>query len=88
MKNRRINSLVLLLAALFFSARAARSYIVETTVPAAAACPAPNQWNPSPSAPLQLQWSTSLVYPPVIITTAASSQAASNDRLEAAARLD
>jgi hypothetical protein len=72
MKNRRPYLLILLVAMLFFSAHAARSYIIETTVPAADACPASNRWNPSPSAPLQLQWSTSLVYPPVVITSAAN----------------
>ena len=53
------------------AAQSARSYIVETTIPAAGGCPAPNTWNASPAAPLQLQFSTSLVYPPVIITSAA-----------------
>ncbi len=53
-------------------ARSARSYIVETTVPATAGCPASDRWNVSSSTPLQLQWSTSLPYPPVVITTAAN----------------
>jgi hypothetical protein len=53
-------------------ARSARSYIVETTLPAAAGCPASDRWNASSAAPLQLQWSTSLPYPPVIVTAAAN----------------
>lgn len=53
-------------------ARSAQSYIIETTIPESAACPAFDRWNASSAAPLQLQWSTSLPYPPVVITTAAN----------------
>ena len=53
-------------------ARSAQSYIIETTIPESAGCPAPDRWNASSAAPLQLQWSTSLPYPPVVITAAAN----------------
>jgi hypothetical protein len=53
-------------------AKSAHSYIIEATLPATAGCPASDRWNASSSAPLQLQWSTSLPYPPVVITTAAN----------------
>lgn len=56
----------------FVAAESARSYIVESTIPEAAGCPAPNLQNPSATAPLQLEWSTSLAYPPIVITSAAN----------------
>jgi len=37
-----------------------RGYVIETTVPAAAGCPAANRWNVESGAALQLQWSTSI----------------------------
>jgi len=48
----------------------ARSYVVETTVPQAAACPAPDRFNLSSSTPTQLQWSTSLASDSEILTVA------------------
>jgi hypothetical protein len=70
MRQRLIIALMCTAIAAFAATQPARSYIVETTIPLAAGCPAPNRWNPSAAAPLQLQWSTSLPYPPVVITTA------------------
>src|SRR5271170_6432311 len=49
---------------------AARSYVVETTVPAAQNCPAPDAWNLSGASPTQLQWSTSLASAQQILTVA------------------
>jgi hypothetical protein len=54
----------------------ARSYVVETTVPAAQACPAPDQWNLSSASPTQLQWSTSLASAQQILTVAPLGSAA------------
>ena len=48
----------------------ARSYVVETTVPAAQACPSPDHWNLSSASPTQLQWSTSLASEQQILTIA------------------
>ena len=72
MKRRRSCLAILMGVLAVAGSKSARSYIVETTVPATAGCPAPDRWNASSSAPLQLQWSTSLAYPPVVITTAAN----------------
>jgi len=49
---------------------AARGYVVETTVPQAQACPAPDRWNLSAASPIQLQWSTSLASAQQILTVA------------------
>jgi Matrixin len=49
---------------------AARSYVVETTVPQAQACPAPDTWNLSSASPTQLQWSTSLASAQQVLTVA------------------
>ncbi len=64
----RIAALTALAAATAWPA--ARSYVVETTVPAATACPAPDRWNLSSSSPTQLQWSTSLASDQQILTVA------------------
>jgi hypothetical protein len=62
-------------------ARSAQSYIVETTIPETAGCPASDRWNASSAAPLQLQWSTSLPYPPAVITTAANGTPQQNSEI-------
>ncbi len=54
----------------------ARSYVVETTVPLAQGCPAPDSWNLSSASPTQLQWSTSLASAQQILTVAPLGSAA------------
>jgi hypothetical protein len=54
----------------------AGGYVVETTVPAAQACPAPDAWNLSSASPTQLQWSTSLAYAQQVLTVAPLGSAA------------
>jgi Matrixin len=49
---------------------AAYSYVVETTVPQAVSCPAPDHFNLSSTTPVQLQWSTSLPSVQDILTVA------------------
>jgi hypothetical protein len=71
-RHRLIIALMCITIAAFAATQSAHSYIVETTTPLAAGCPAPNRWNASAAAPLQLQWSTSLPYPPVVMTSAAN----------------
>ena len=54
----------------------AGGYVVETTVPLAQACPAPDAWNLSSASPTQLQWSTSLAYLQQMLTVAPLGSAA------------
>lgn len=54
----------------------AGGYVVETTVPLAQACPAPDAWNLSSASPTQLQWSTSLAYAQQVLTVAPLGSAA------------
>ncbi len=54
----------------------AGGYVVETTVPLAQACPAPDVWNLSSASPTQLQWSTSLAYAQQVLTVAPLGSAA------------
>ena len=62
----------LALFVLFLAAHSARSYVAETTVPAAPGCPAPNHWNASSASPLQLQWTSPLAGFNAIVSVAPS----------------
>jgi hypothetical protein len=64
---------------------AAQAYLVDTTIPAAGGCPAPNLWNLSVANLLNRQWSTSLPSAPAtLLTNAAAGSAAQLSEIEQA----